>query len=462
VGILHDEEAVMKRALIVSLSAALTATAAPALAFDTGPHFEATRLGLARAGFSDATIDYVRAANFQTDYAVNQKAVQRLFDTQTTAYRAHRAALYFHFDHLPNHEAVARDFAWIEKSAQSVVTGSKDPVRILNTLGIVLHAVQDFYSHSSIVDREWFRFTSTRPIVFEDLADDFAKGPLAANMWASVAGDRTGILTGRSDADPYPFAEPPDWPGHGNDALICEKGESAVTCGLNHDHVPRRGHLTALLSAAEASRQWARKIEGWVNDPVVWASVKSYSSSAIPNCLKRAHETSEAAGTWSYPRSVSELEFVTWAATGTGCDDGWQDRWNDTIVAMYLATNPKNITMSTSGAVAEIWPNAPEFTMPTRPAIALSDVSGVYSFNWGDRIGVLTLTVADGKVGGTIAFSGLTHTLTPLPANGPKIELRAAFGAISGDVHFFTASRNAVAGFLRDGTGVPNGFYATK
>lgn len=450
----------MKRAMIVSVTAALSAFAAPAAAFDTGPHFEATGRGLSKVGFSNATIDYVRASNFQTDYMVNQQFVQRLFDT--TAYRAHNAAKYFHFDDLPNHDAVARELAWVEKAAKSVVAGSKNPATILNALGIVLHAVQDFYSHSSIADREWFRFTGTRTVVFEDLADDFSRSSLASNMWAAVAGDRTGILTGNAEAALYSFPDAPDWPGHANHATLCERGESAVDCGLNHDHVPRRGHLAALLSASEASRLWARKFEGWVNDPVVWASVKNYSSSAIPDCLKRAHETSEAAGTWSYPGTKSDSALISWAATGTGCDGDWQDRWNDTIVAMYLAANPKNIPIGTVSGVTVTWPNTTEFAMPARPAISLLDVSGVYKFTWGARTGLLSLTVADGKVSGSISFDGITHALSPSVPSGPKIDLRSTSGAISGTVHFFTQSRNAVAGFLRDGTAVPNGFFGVK
>lgn len=468
----------MKRRMwtVLSVTAAMTAIAAPASAFDTGAHFEATARGLKRAGFSDAAIDHARVANFQVDYMVNQKSVQRTGGQKE--YRAHSVAPYFHFDDLKTHDDVNRDFAWLEQSARTYVTGNKNPESILNALGIVLHAVQDFYSHSTVADRELMEVTARRLVMFEDLADDFARSHRSTMVWANIpftpswpAIDRAGIYTGNSEADLYGFGTAVGWPGHGNGGKVCEKAESAVECGLNHDGVPRRGHLTAMLSAAEATRQWARKFEGWVADAAVWASVKNYSSSAVPGCIERARQTSEAAGAWGYPQSLDKTDFLDWAATGAGCNWDFQDRWSDTLLAMFLATVPVNVQLTvgtdpiTAAPIKAPWPNLPTFQMPVRPAVPTADMIGTYNVTWGDRVGTLNLTAVGDSIGGSLTIEGVTRTLTPLKSDGPKITIVAGdleAAKLKGDVHFFTATKNGVAGFLRDINGVANGFYATK
>ena len=95
---------------------------------------------------------------------------------------------YYHFDGLADAAAVAREIAWLDEQAQAVVRRAAKRKRvapIVYALGIVLHAVQDFYSHSNFADVDWRPLAGTRVVTLDTLPNHVWASTLAKSCSAS-------------------------------------------------------------------------------------------------------------------------------------------------------------------------------------------------------------------------------------------------------------------------------------
>jgi len=134
----------------------LLATASPASAFDTAHHWEMTRNALMREGFNDESIRIVTLQNWLTDFyaaydSTYLKPTIREGDRATV-----ENAQWLHFDNLTTTKDVSQYWDTLVNSTAMqlyrVATSRKDdPLEILTILGVSLHAVQDFYTHSNWV-----------------------------------------------------------------------------------------------------------------------------------------------------------------------------------------------------------------------------------------------------------------------------------------------------------------------
>ena len=138
------------------LSALAICISPPALAFDTGHHWDATQLGMAMAydGFSGTAKRTTATANWLVDYYTESPA-------SGGAYIAGKNDLAnLHFDNLFTEAQVKQTWNLLinnyltELKAIANDSGNKTEriYRAYALMGITLHAVQDFYTHSNWAD----------------------------------------------------------------------------------------------------------------------------------------------------------------------------------------------------------------------------------------------------------------------------------------------------------------------
>ncbi|MCZ7580617.1 MAG: hypothetical protein M5U21_07335 [Fimbriimonadaceae bacterium] len=122
----------------------LGAIAACSNAYDTGHHANLTRSAMWDEGFSVDARDSVIVYNWLTDYFSN---------SPTAGLKPHLGKL--HFDNLFSTQEVANYWGrLVQNTAAACKAYGKagDILSLLAIMGMSLHAVQDFYTHSNWID----------------------------------------------------------------------------------------------------------------------------------------------------------------------------------------------------------------------------------------------------------------------------------------------------------------------
>lgn len=135
---------------------AIIVLAAPAgaQAFDTGPHTDITRDALAAEGFGATATDVVVVNNWFVDlYENDENWPQAVLD----------AANRMHFDasiwDVANVAKAQAEWDRLQRSATQLLRsiksagGANKELQLLATIGIGLHSLQDFYSHSTWIEQ---------------------------------------------------------------------------------------------------------------------------------------------------------------------------------------------------------------------------------------------------------------------------------------------------------------------
>ncbi|WP_309719077.1 C2 domain-containing protein [Armatimonas sp.] len=230
----------MKRWKSIGLLVALVLLGTPAArAFDTGPHQDLTDEVLREVGFSTDANRTAQLENWLVDYYSNspttkvlrggEKSLEQLhFDGLTTSSRVSN-----YWDRLTVNTKIS-----VQEAARE-----KDAFKLIVLIGMSLHAVQDFYTHSNWVE------THPSP----------AGSDYATVTWFDSK-KRDGVRTGN-----YPNT------GKGN---ANDHGDYGY--GMNHDSQSRPEFHRSYVFAYAASRQWVNQIRLWVNevDPAIWNQAK--------------------------------------------------------------------------------------------------------------------------------------------------------------------------------------------
>lgn len=262
--------------LAVACTAVVLCAGRPAAAFDTQPHADMTADAMAAEGFGSVPIGVVQSANWFNDFYENPtknpysghapwyvRALGNPFangENWSAAVRTAAARAHFDSD-TPTKSTADMDAEWtrlahvtraqlLRRSAVMDIEG------ILAVMGISLHMVQDFYTHSNWVEPKgvpgydgpgWSRVTyGTYPTWFDISPADRMKEKIYSD------GAR----------------------GHG----YWKSDENMnLKTALNKDWAGRPLHIEAYLTAYVASRQWIRAMEAWIGNPVIWQKVKSFS-----------------------------------------------------------------------------------------------------------------------------------------------------------------------------------------
>ena len=300
----------------IALAALLCALPSPARAFDTGPHMDMTRDALTAEGFGAASADIAAVNNWFVDYYTNPGK---------NAYSGHanfwigltrlglrppenwpqyvvEGARRLHFDaeqgsniYLGRTAGVEREWDRLINMTQGLLRHSQtdEPEEVLSAIGMSLHAVQDFYTHSNWVE-------NLRPGKFG------LGGPSIASLgygshptWfdvppevrKSLVGDRE-VYTGVGDIP----RDHGHWRSHQVPSLI---GPPKFEEALNKDWPGRPFFQRSYITSYFATRQWVRAMRTWLGDEPLWKRAMSMARTpALARDLEGAIEISRHTGHW--------------------------------------------------------------------------------------------------------------------------------------------------------------------
>jgi hypothetical protein len=316
----------------------LLLTGGVAHAFDTGPHSDLTREALAEVGMSNTAIQVCQVENWLVDY---------YSVSPTSPSEISRETAKLHADNLFSQQAVTNywdRYAVNAKKAFNDAARSNDPKKVLALLGMSLHTVQDFYSHSN--------WPEIQPISGADYA---------TNTWFDTA-RRDGVRTGRASSNP--------------DTSQQEHG--SYSSGMNHDEPGRPNWDRAYVFAYTASRQWVNQAMLWVKEvnPAVWEQAKNIAltptqSSRLASDFNASYRLSEWAttggndGHWKGKGSGSSIDFIPFSA-------GWIALTLDSIfVEDFKNRHWHQLLSGGLNDALDLGVNAP----PSSPAPAIARIS---------------------------------------------------------------------------------------
>jgi hypothetical protein len=301
----------MRRALLIVFAAVLCVTPGSAQAFDTGPHADMTRDALTAEGFGRAAADVGMVDNWFVDYYTNPGknpysghahfllGWTRLgLDHENWLNVWVEGARRMHFDSesrqlgmpdLSNTAGIDQEWRrlmfltrkWVQYAGRQ-----QDPVQVMAVLGISLHAVQDFYSHSNWV---------------ENIAATPGRGGPGLNAlgvggtptWFDVSPEKRALLVGPRAV--YTGVKGiPRGHGHWQSNL-----NTNLRDGLNKDWPGRPKYEKAYVSAYFATRQWIRAVREWLGNEPLWKRAMSLpNTSALRHDVAGAEEISQFSGHW--------------------------------------------------------------------------------------------------------------------------------------------------------------------
>jgi hypothetical protein len=362
---------ILRRSLIAALTvtAALGLSAGPAGAFDTGPHASITVDATMRAGFNRNAANAIQVENWLTDYYTS---------TPTIGSGAQCDLEKLHFDDVFSDADVANYWKTFTANARAAIQQTDrdgDVVAFYTALGISLHVVQDFYSHSNWVERH-------------------AQGDYATSSWFDQT-PPSGVFTG--------------WY---KNCLNIPQGthvpHGGYNWGMNHDSVVRVNYDRAYVFALAASYEWTQNALSWVS-PAFALKVKNYAPSQqdlndlaydqkasiyVSEWIQNPLDKASLDGHWNGNRSGFAAAFAKFVAQ-------WTAAHNSIYVATFknkkiYAAMSQNLYTSTVGQPPAIiaYPTAGRiFMMRTLSVYANSAFTGTDSY-FG------TLAAADAGNGG--------------------------------------------------------------
>lgn len=278
------------------IACALTLPAVPAAAFDTGPHATLTTDTLQALGFNQAAADATQVENWLTDYYTS---------SPTLGSPADQCELEkLHFDDVFSNGDIAKywaNFTANTKAAAKQAEKDDDVVEFYTVLGMSLHVVQDFYTHSNWVEQNG------------------ASGNYKTRTWFETSSPPAGLYTGWYD-----------------NCLKIPQGNhvphGGYTSGLNHDSVVRPNYNRAYIYAWAGSYEWAKNALSWVSHDFA-VKVKTYQPSAsdakdlaydqkasiyISEWIQNPVNKAGLDGHWNGNLSGYAAAFLTFAAAWTG------------------------------------------------------------------------------------------------------------------------------------------------
>ncbi|HTJ27697.1 MAG TPA: hypothetical protein VMA36_16190 [Candidatus Limnocylindria bacterium] len=351
----------MRRSLFATLlsAAVFVISSLPAAAFDTGPHASLTVDALMRSGFNRNAANAVQVENWLTDYYTSTPTIGK--DAQCQLEKLHFDDVFSNGD-ITNYWAT---FTANTKAAAKRAETDNDVVEFYVVLGISLHVVQDFYTHSNWVER-----------------NGASGGPYKTRTWFESSTPPSGLYTGWYD-----------------NCLKIPQGShvphGGYTWGMNHDSVVRPNYDRAYVYALAASYEWTKNVLGWVGSDFQ-RKVLAYNPSAsdakdlaydqeasiyISEWIQNPVNTAELDGHWNGNRSGYAAAFAKFAAQWTAAHDSVYVRTFKSS-QMYAALS-KNLYTSTTApmpAFASYPTTGTIFAMRTLSVYANSAFTGTDSY----------------------------------------------------------------------------------
>jgi hypothetical protein len=269
------------RAPILALTAVLTfAIASPALAYDTGPHSELTRDAMGAEGFGTDAMGVAQVNNWFVDLYENSSKLpysghggfwRRLL---TGAIRSEHwrddvvaAADRTHFDssttYLFNTAGVTHEWDRLRRAVWTIAREARDdndPAKLLTVLGVSLHQVQDFYTHTNWIEPATGLSTEG--------PDWHARGFGSSPTWFDIPADqRDSVTIYTANTQGHYDRQHGSWNSDNNEDLFKN---------MNKDWPGRPLYLESAVTAYFASRQWIEAVRSWVADDSFWRRAQRY------------------------------------------------------------------------------------------------------------------------------------------------------------------------------------------
>jgi len=301
----REDARFMRRARIaVLMAASVLAAAAPAGAFDAGPHSDMTRDAMTSEGFGRAAADVGVVQNWFVDYYWNAKenpfsghaawyletlANAKLVTIEYWDPKIIKGTNRMHFDSsigadLTTPQGIDQEWQRILKISHSLLADARqarNPLTVLAIIGTSLHIVQDFYAHTNWVETAG-QFGSPDGPGWTD--SGFGTAPTYFDIPRAVR-EKKQLYSGVKGA-PREHAK---WP----------TGDAGLADGLNKDWPGRPLYETAYLSAYFASRQWIGTLRTMLDDEGLWASAQRLAAPArLRDDLAASVDISKYAGHW--------------------------------------------------------------------------------------------------------------------------------------------------------------------
>ena len=221
------------RVIFALFVATVVTSANPARAFDTGHHFDITRVVLKRENLGADAVNTAMLANWLTDYYSTAPAAFNLL--------LKPALNRLHFDNLKSHGEVENYYYWFMRNVRELVEESareNDRIKMLAVIGIAHHVIQDFYSHSN-----WSELYGREP-----------NGDFDVDLYPRITARLKGKLRTGS------------WPEQG------EYYHGDYFNGMNKDSFVRPGWENAHVMAHAATANITRDIRAWAESarPGFW------------------------------------------------------------------------------------------------------------------------------------------------------------------------------------------------
>lgn len=272
-------------------------------------HEEMTTVAMWDFGFHEMSIRAVVVANLLTDvYAATYEILR-----DWTVYGDQEAARWFHFDNLFDPWDV--DIYWyiLKENAKDALTKLGDPIDRLFLIGIVLHAVQDFYSHSNWVELwdQYFDEKAFCPLCFPTWDEAATSHDSDVQNWFNMILDM--ILDEFLHTGAYKAKEVPPWAEETHDDLNKDAPNSArgqivsrsyPGCGTTYFEV-------ALAVATKATREWLERFKSWLS-PDDWDTLLSAGKGQDPLRYEYVEIRSliRSTGKWDKNESCNKLSVV--------------------------------------------------------------------------------------------------------------------------------------------------------
>lgn len=269
----------MPRALLTLLASALLlfAAAQPAAAYDSGPHADVTVDAMLDEGFNQNAAGIARINNWFVDMYGNASDYPysghadwykvllggALGNSEDWSDAVVDAAYRSHFDSsVPNSETTAG----IESEWQRIRTNvfnmvqtakaHKNPIELLTVIGMSLHTLQDFYSHTNF----------SEPLgtgIFDAPGWITHNEGLTPTFWDLTQTTRAGV---------HLYAG-------GAKEIAREHGywKQDPAKSMAKDDPGRPNFDASYMASTFASRQWIQAIRGWLNDPALWSAAQRFS-----------------------------------------------------------------------------------------------------------------------------------------------------------------------------------------
>ena len=275
-----------------------------AVAFDTGPHFDMTRDALTTEGFGDKAIQIAQVNNWFVDFYENSEKIPQsghtgigrrlvgggLFSREHWDQQVVSAADRSHFDETDggysNTSAITNEWDRLSRATRALAIEARDrndPLQLLTALGISLHEVQDFYTHSNWV---------------EPTGDPGRSGPgWGAKGWGTTPTWFDVPPAIRSAERIYTAGSTGIVRDHGG---WNADGNANLQTSMAKDWEGRPLYTEAYTAAYFASRQWVQGVRAAVNDEAFWARTIAFAdvNGQLATDQKGALNISMASGHW--------------------------------------------------------------------------------------------------------------------------------------------------------------------